>query len=111
MRAVACVVLNRVKRQTYWGKTIAEVCRKPYQFSCWNSGSTRLPAMRAADARTPNFTLACQIAQLAVQDQLPDSTQAATHFYAPKLVAPPRWAQGRASCARIGGHLFFNNIP
>src|SRR5688500_4029200 len=42
MQAVANVIMNRYKlarsnsgyaRQ--WGRTVAEVCRKKYQFSCW----------------------------------------------------------------------------
>jgi hypothetical protein len=35
-RAVAHVILNRVKANSWWGKTIAGVCRYKWQFSCWN---------------------------------------------------------------------------
>ena len=41
MEAIASVILNRLafsrqKNGYWWGNTITEICRKPYQFSCWN---------------------------------------------------------------------------
>lgn len=36
-KAVACVIMNRYKAKKWFsGKTIAETCQKPWQFSCWN---------------------------------------------------------------------------
>src|SRR3546814_9887201 len=36
MEAVAAVVMNRVARPGWWGRTVASVCTKAYQFACWN---------------------------------------------------------------------------
>lgn len=111
MGAVANVVLNRVRRQTYWGKTVREVCRKPYQFSCWNVGDPNLPKLSAVTASNPSFALALRVAEAAVNNQLPDATLGATHYYARSMLQPPKWARGHAPCATIGSHLFFNDIP
>ncbi len=42
--AVAHVVLNRVKAQSYYGKTIRDVILKPWQFSCFNENDPNLLA-------------------------------------------------------------------
>jgi spore germination cell wall hydrolase CwlJ-like protein len=34
----------------------------------------------------------------------------ATHYHARWMRDPPRWARGKAPCATIGQHLFFNDI-
>ena len=54
MEAVASVVLNRVafanrRGRFWWGNSIAEVCRAPKQFSCWNRND-------------PNYRLICRVA-------------------------------------------------
>ena len=51
MEAVASVVLNRVafanrRGRFWWGNSIAEVCRAPKQFSCWNQLPADLPGRR-----------------------------------------------------------------
>ena len=33
IEAVACVIVNRLKKPCWWGHTIQEVCLKPAQFS------------------------------------------------------------------------------
>ena len=48
MEAVACVIMNRVRRaKDNWGKTVAEVCKKDRQFSCWNVGDPNRDKMLA----------------------------------------------------------------
>jgi len=42
LEAIANVIMNRLKisrKKTngyWWGNSIVGICRKPYQFSCWN---------------------------------------------------------------------------
>ncbi|MEK8033816.1 cell wall hydrolase [Ideonella sp. DXS29W] len=118
MCAVAHVVLNRVKRQTYWGRTVAGVCQKPWQFSCWNRNDRNLPQLMAVDATNARFAQALEQAdQLitlertdAARRQRDDPTGGATHYHDARLSPPPRWARGHAPSARIGHHLFFNDI-
>lgn len=116
MAAVGHVVFNRVDAQSWWGSTVEDVCRKPFQFSCWNSNDpnrARLLSLTAADA---TFRIAFQIAtELQTAQAIGarvrnDPTQGATHYYAPARVRKPLWAVGLVPCARIGGHDFFAGV-
>ena len=116
MRAVAHVVLNRTARQTYWGKTIAEVCRKPWQFSCWNLNDPNLRKLLAVDTQDPLFREALRIAAALLSDMRglirhdEDPTNGATYYHTRALFPLPAWALGHSPCARIGSHLFYNDI-
>lgn len=117
MAAVAHVVLNRVRAQRYWGKTVSEVCLKPYQFSCWNANDPNRPQMLRldiTDARWRQLVGAVDQA-LAEHGQDPqrsatDPTQGATHYHNRWMARPPRWVQGRLPCCVIGKHAFYKNI-
>ena len=101
MEAVASVVLNRVafakrRGRFWWGNSIAEVCRAPKQFSCWNRND-------------PNYRLICKrIAGRAVAGLLEDKTNGATHYHTRHVW--PDWAKGKIPCAEIGRHFFYNDI-
>jgi hypothetical protein len=115
MSAVAHVVLNRFARQTYWGHSIAEVCRRPFQFSCWNQRDVNLPKLLQVSSADPRFALALQLAaRLAGMSDLArgndDPTGAATHYHARALQPLPRWARGKTPCARLGNHLFYRDV-
>jgi len=68
MKAVACVILNRVKiaeekGKCWWGNNIIQVCQKPYQFSCWNRSDPNFKKLQAVDASDLNFATALRIAK------------------------------------------------
>jgi hypothetical protein len=116
MAAVAHVVFNRVDARSWWGRDVVGVCMKRWQFSCWNPGDPnreRLLRVTGSDVlfRRAN-TIAAEL--LAAQRQGSrmrlDTTDGATHYYAPALVATPRWARGLTPCQRIGRHLFFKGV-
>lgn len=114
MAAVAWVVRNRLERPGWWGAALGEVCCKPRQFSCWNSDTEQ-------DRRNLAWILDIDIAAapmrraLGVMSQvllLPrerDPTLGATHYFRVGT-RWPNWARGKEPCARIGHHLFFNDI-
>ena len=85
MEAVASVVLNRVafaKRRGcfWWGNSIAEVCRAPKQFSCWNRNDPNYRLIcRVADTDIV-FCICKRIAGRAVAGLLEDKTNGATHY-------------------------------
>ena len=111
MKAVANVVLNRRRKNTWWGKTITEVCRKPWQFSCWNAGDPNLSKLLRVESSDRQFAIALGIARQAVSGDLgSDPTQGATHYYADSLHTVPTWARGRSPCALIGRHRFYRDI-
>lgn len=108
MQAVACVVLNRARQGGWWGRDVVTVCRKPYQFSCWNENTSSRAALLRVTVADPSFAQALGIARTAVAGGLPDFTSGATHYHADYV--DPAWARGRKPCFRFGRHLFYNDI-
>lgn len=103
--AVAHVILNRVKADTWYGKTIHGVCRKPYQFSCWNIGDPNRDKLMAVDLGDKDYR-DCMFAALgSVMDWFPDPTKDADH-YCTKAVNP-KWSAGKTPVRIIGNHKFF----
>jgi len=117
--AVACIVLNRIKRKKMCGwrdingykvATIAATCLKPWQFSCWNKNDPNRKKIINVTLDDKKFAECYEIAQAACDDILEDITKGATHYYNPKACPQPAWAKGKTPCVVIGHHLFFNNI-
>lgn len=113
MEAVAAVIMNRVAQarrrgRMWWGNSVAEVCRKPWQFSCWNVGDPNRAKLLAVDSTDPVFALALRIARRAAAGGLPDPTAGATHYHARGV--RPEWAAGRQPMAEIGRHLFYADV-
>lgn len=113
IEAVAAVVLNRVAKaqergRYWWGSTITEVCSKPWQFSCWNPDDPNRPKIEMVEPGTKVFDSCLRIARRAVSGTLNDPTDGATHYHHKSL--NPAWAKGRAPCAEIGKHLFYNTV-
>jgi len=111
--AVAAVVMNRVRRARalggyWWGMTPIQVCRKPWQFACWNDGDPNHAKMLAVGADDPVFRICLRIARRAIAGTLKDPTHGATHYHA-KDSSPP-WARNRKPSAVIGGHRFYNDV-
>lgn len=111
--AVACVIVNRVKRARdrggyWWGDTIEHVCRKPWQFSCWNENDPNRKKIEAVEPGHKVFDTCLRIARRAVSGCLDDLTHGATHYHHASIA--PVWARGKAVCAEIGRHQFYNNI-
>lgn len=107
MIAVANVVVNRVNSDiTWWGTDIYTVCRKPWQFSCWNANDPNRPLILNLSSGVL-YDMCKEIATLAVDGELPDTTNGATSYYAKSMPEPPKWAIGLTPCAAIGSQLFF----
>lgn len=113
MEAIASVILNRLafsrqKNGYWWGNTITEICRKPYQFSCWNQDDVNYQKIISVGEDDKSFGICRRIARRAVSGLLKDETQGATHYHHFQIM--PQWAKGKIPCAEIGSHLFYNNI-
>lgn len=94
--AVGYVVLNRVKRQTWYGLSIREVILKPWQFSWFNNPPDDLPEIEQS------HLLIAELVQL--KPNL-DFTQGATHFHATYVA--PIWARGMTVTYQVGRHIFY----
>ncbi|CAA7617668.1 cell wall hydrolase [Magnetospirillum sp. UT-4] len=114
IEAVAAVVMNRVARakaaggRYWWGGDVATVCRRPWQFSCWNENDPNSGKCAAITTENRAFRLCVRVARRAVAGVLEDPTGGATHYHVRGL-SPP-WARGRSPTADIGNHLFYKDV-
>lgn len=110
MEAVAAVVLNRLRegKARRFGATIADVCLKPDQFSCWNPGDPNLAKLKAVDEADRQFLVCLKIARSAVDGGLVDPTEGSDHYHTVNVA--PDWSRGKSFARRIDDHLFYNDI-
>jgi len=104
--AVGWVVRNRLARPDRFGKTIAEVCLKPKQFSCWNENSPNFRRSLSADVTNPNYAKALAAAALVLTDESPDPTGGSDHYFA-DYITKPEWAATMTLMVKIGAHSFY----
>jgi len=116
MAAVANVITNRVDldlhddhRPDWWGEGFSEVCRKPWQFSCWNTNDPNRERLLSVTTQDPQFSDAMVLAAAAIGGKLWDRTKGATHYFAPKIVPPPKWTIGLHPTTIIGDHVFYRS--
>jgi N-acetylmuramoyl-L-alanine amidase len=102
-KAVAHVILNRAAKE---GRSIAQVCLRPLQFSCWNSGDPTRERMVTVTTSDHKFRTA--IRAFLDADAEVDFTNGATHYHT-KTVSPS-WSKDKQPVLVIGAHRFFNNI-
>ncbi len=108
MELVAAVILNRLSAQAWYGSTISEVILKPYQFTLWNAGNIAGLNAAAVNDNDPTFQTALAIARQAVNGQLQERAQGATHYFNP-AAANPSW-QNAANMQFLfahGKHRFY----
>lgn len=105
--AVGNVILNRYKSHKWFsGNTISETCKKPFQFSCWNTNDANYhKILTATEAVLKPFW---NIAERLINGEYADNTNGATHYHTNKI--KPAWTKGKLPCATIGNHIFYNNI-
>lgn len=113
-QAVLSTILNRVKKGGWWGATIEEVCKKPWQFSCWNyettsdkSGRANYERMISVTTSDPDFAYIYELSKTAVENGglLTDYSNGATHYHARSV--SPSWAGKLTKTAEIGNHVFY----
>jgi N-acetylmuramoyl-L-alanine amidase len=115
MAAVAAVIMNRVRadlgndnRPDWWGEGILGVCRKPFQFSCWNGNDPNAAKLRAVRDTDPRFAEALTIAHLAAAGWLADPTGGATHYHT--ITIRPKWAYGKTPNIILNRHAFYSGV-
>lgn len=109
MQAVANVIMNRVKRGGWYGLTVSEVCKKPYQFSCWNVTDPNYQKIKTVTTANNQFLQAVEIATQAVNGTLPDITSGATEYHATSI--KPNWNYNKlVEVGTIGNHKFYRSI-
>lgn len=105
MQAVANVIMNRVNALSWFGNTVESVCKKPYQFSCWNANDPNSRQCQMVTTADAAFKQCLNIATLAVNGRLADITGGANHYHA--AGTHPSWADNSKKTAVIGNHIFY----
>lgn len=107
---VASVVVNRASRGAnyWWGGTIEDVCRKPWQFSCWNQHDPNRRKLLQVTSGDAAFNICLEVADAAVNGRLQDVTFGSTHYH--DFSVHPTWAHNRSPCIRVGKLIFYNNV-
>ncbi len=107
--AVAHVVLNRFRSDKWFSAgTIEAVCRKPFQFSCWNKVDPNRCQIENANLDDSTFLRCFDVAVGALSGRLPDPTAGSTHYHAAR--AQPKWAARKSPVGTVGRHVFYNDI-
>ena len=101
--AVAFVPWNRARLS---GRSVTQECLRSRQFSCWNSNDSNRALILAL---TEHDLLPFLHHIMAVIDGISDPSHGATFYHATSL--HPSWSIGAPSCAIIGLHRFYRNIP
>ena len=114
MEAVAAVIINRVNadlgkdgKPDWWGEGVTAVCRRPWQFSCWNMDDPNRDKLVSVTSKDQWFAHAIEIARRAIAGGLPDPTGGADHYCTAAVAPHTSWAMGKTPTARIGRHLFY----
>lgn len=117
---VAHVILNRFQNNYRSGGTIASVCLRHKQYSCWNPGTKARRQLDALSATDPTLLKLTDIARAVLAARLGGTPPRAElagsvhHYYAPAAMDPPgsvpKWARGKTPTLNDGRHLFFRGI-
>jgi len=80
--AVAWVIRTRARwtPPAWWGGSIAAVCRKPFQFSCWNASDPNAARLAGPRAALEGFDGILAIVSDVMVGDIPDPTGGATHY-------------------------------
>lgn len=118
---VGHVVRNRVMadllgdgKPDWWGEGWVGVCRKPFQFSCWNPDDPVHPRIVAATLNQRSFRRSYAAALLVYDNVLPDPTGGASHYHTvarPPWAKswPPKWAATMPQTTVIERHAFYRD--
>jgi spore germination cell wall hydrolase CwlJ-like protein len=108
MLAVAHVLINR--RKAGHGTTLAAVCLRPFQFSCWNTDDPNRGRMAALEDLDPVLGEAENAVMQALGETVdvpPDPTLGAINYYSTSMHNPPNWASRMTFTVEIGKHRFY----
>lgn len=104
--AVAHVIANRVKHPRWWGRGVFGVCRKRFQFSCWNPNDPNRPKIEAVSPNDPAYIECARAVRQAFAGLDPDPTRNSDHYFVTRSPVPS-WAKGREPRVIIGAHSFY----
>lgn len=103
---VAHVILNRVKRPSWWGRDVMSVVFKKWQFSSMTDPRDRqLTTWPSTD--DPSWRRCLSIACASIDGDLPNPVPGADHYY-DISIPPPKWAAAARFVSQIGKVRFYD---
>lgn len=113
LEAVANVIMNRCeisknKKSFWWGNDLISICKKPYQFSCWNKDDPNKEKIENITHEDKMFSTCLRIARKALAGAIKDKTQGSTHYHHKDI--EPYWAKDLIPEIEIGNHLFYKLV-
>lgn len=102
--AVAHVIQNRVREQSWYGKSISEVIAKPWQFSSMSAPGDR-QLVKWPERDDPSFKRSMEVVEDVMQGA-PDTSNGSTHFH-DCSIEPPAWTRDMEVKARLGRMVFY----
>jgi N-acetylmuramoyl-L-alanine amidase len=106
MLAAAWVLANRYRTGGF-GNTVAQVCLKPYQFSCWNTSDPNRTDVAVLDYTDPILLKCRSFLSVAMVGQSHDPTLGATHYVSIAVAPKTAWTRVMTLVATIGNHKFY----
>lgn len=116
MRAVGHVIRNRAAKNKpkLFGSGIEGVAHAPKQFSAWNKGDPNRQRMNNIDDLKPGtldytrWEEAQKLAASILNGSDADPTKGSVYYHT--TAVSPKWAQNAEPVAKIGNHLFYNDL-
>lgn len=103
--AVACSILNRVQRPSWWGKTVMEVLFKRLQYSSMTD--KRDPQLVVWPGLDPIWEQCMSVASNALENKLSNPVPGADSYYDISIPAP-NWATTDTFVKQVGRIRFHN---
>jgi spore germination cell wall hydrolase CwlJ-like protein len=103
---VACSILNRVDRSSWWGKSILSVVTKKWQYSSMTDPHDRQLTTWPREG-DPSWEACLQIAFGAIDGRIKSSWPCADSYYDVSIPAPT-WATPETFVGQIGRIRFYN---
>jgi len=100
----AATIVCRAERGGWWGSTLGTVCKKKWQYSCWNANDPNRPVLEALQPDDPEFLRALNNLTHVLRHGVGDRP---THYHATSIT--PSWSDAetmRFICT-IGRHNFY----
>lgn len=114
--AVAYVIRTRAEwvPHAWWGRTVGQVCRKPFQFSCWAEAewnASNLAHIMAIMPDGPEYRHLEGVCLDVIHGNVPDPTHASTHYKVKGTSAEWDDAVKLLPPIVIGNHVFYKLGP
>lgn len=105
MILVGGVVLERLKKPGWWGRTLKEIAVNPSQFSCWRADDPNVSKGLTVSFNDPQYCMAFGVAVGLITGTIDYRavTLGATHYHAKEV--HPDWADKLAHVVTVGRHL------